>query len=231
MMIAQVLEAAMLICFGLSWPINAYKNYKAGTAAGTSWQFILLITVGYLAGIAAKFASGMINWVLAVYFINLVCLAVNWAVYFRNRRLDAARLASKQAAHVLDSSVSTLLIATDGSKASLEAITFAAHAIDLKRVENIEVLSVAESTSEISATRATEAAKHAAEALKNTGIKVTEKVCTGEAAAAIVGEAQNANANLVVMGSRGLSGIKELLLGSVSRSVSENVSCPVLIVK
>ena len=44
MMIAQVLEAAMLICFGLSWPINAYKNYKAGTAAGTSWQFILLIT-------------------------------------------------------------------------------------------------------------------------------------------------------------------------------------------
>lgn len=104
MVIAQVLEAAMLICFGLSWPINAYKNFKAGTAAGTSWQFILLITVGYLAGIAAKFASGMINWVLAVYFINLVCLAVNWAVYFRNCRLDAARLANKQAARIIDSS-------------------------------------------------------------------------------------------------------------------------------
>lgn len=41
--------------------------------------------------------------------------------------------------------------------------------------------------------------------LENAGIKVTEKVCTGEAAAAIVGEAQNANANLVVMGSRRLS--------------------------
>ena len=123
MVIAQVLEAAMLICFGLSWPINAYKNFKAGTAAGTSWQFILLITVGYLAGIAAKFASGMINWVLAVYFINLVCLAVNWAVYFRNCLLDAARLANKQAARIIDSSVNTLLIATDGSKASLEAIS------------------------------------------------------------------------------------------------------------
>ena len=85
----------------------------------------------------------MINWVLAVYFINLVCLAVNWAVYFRNCRLDAARLANKQAARIIDSSVNTLLIATDGSKASLEAITFAAHAIDLKKVENIEVLSVA----------------------------------------------------------------------------------------
>ena len=41
---AEVLEAVMLICFGLSWPMNAYKNYKARTAAGTSWQFILLIT-------------------------------------------------------------------------------------------------------------------------------------------------------------------------------------------
>ena len=92
---AEVLEAVMLICFGLSWPMNAYKNYKAGTAAGTSWQFILLITLGYVAGIAAKFVSGMINWVLIVYFINVVCIAANWLVYFRNRRLDA--LASRKA--------------------------------------------------------------------------------------------------------------------------------------
>ena len=36
----------MLICFGLSWPTNAYKSYRAKTAKGTSWQFIALITVG-----------------------------------------------------------------------------------------------------------------------------------------------------------------------------------------
>ena len=72
---AEALEAIMLICFGLSWPMNAYKNFKARTAAGTSWQFILLITLGYFAGIAAKFVSGTINWVLAVYFLNVVCIA------------------------------------------------------------------------------------------------------------------------------------------------------------
>lgn len=99
-MVAQVLEAVMLICFGLSWPINAYKNYKAQTAAGTSWQFIALITLGYFAGIAAKLVSGAINWVLAVYFINLVCLAANWVVYFRNRALDKQR--AEQAANVLE---------------------------------------------------------------------------------------------------------------------------------
>ncbi len=89
MILAQILEAAMLICFGLSWPLNAYKSYKARTAAGSSWQFIMLITVGYLCGIGAKLASDSLNWVLAVYFLNLIFLGLNWAVYFRNRKLDA----------------------------------------------------------------------------------------------------------------------------------------------
>ncbi len=88
---AEALEAIMLICFGLSWPMNAYKNFKARTAAGTSWQFIALITLGYVAGIAAKFASGTINWVLVVYFLNVICIAANWAVYFRNRAIDRQR--------------------------------------------------------------------------------------------------------------------------------------------
>lgn len=87
---AEILEAVMLICFGLSWPMNAYKSYKARTAAGTSWQFLGLISLGYVAGIGAKFCIGSLTWVLAVYFLNLACLGVNWAVYFRNRKLDSA---------------------------------------------------------------------------------------------------------------------------------------------
>ena len=61
-------------------------------------QFIALITTGYMAGIAAKFASGSVNWVLAVYLINLACIGVNWIVYFRNRRLDAQREIAYEAA-------------------------------------------------------------------------------------------------------------------------------------
>ena len=81
----------MLVCFGLSWPINAMKAWKSGTAVGTSWMFLALITSGYLAGIAAKFVGGTINWVLAVYFINLAALAANWAVFARNKSLDSKR--------------------------------------------------------------------------------------------------------------------------------------------
>ena len=89
---AAVLEAAMLVCFGLSWPINAMKAWKSRTAAGTSWEFLGLITFGYVAGVAAKFVGGTVNWVLAVYFINLAALVANWIVYARNRSLDANRL-------------------------------------------------------------------------------------------------------------------------------------------
>ena len=58
MFIAELLEAGMLICFGLSWPMNAYKSYKAKTALGTSWQFLALICAGYACGVAAKLTLG-----------------------------------------------------------------------------------------------------------------------------------------------------------------------------
>ena len=43
----------MLLCFGLSWPINALNAWRARTAKATSPAFLALITFGYVAGIAA----------------------------------------------------------------------------------------------------------------------------------------------------------------------------------
>ncbi|MBP3758284.1 MAG: hypothetical protein J6I83_00385 [Firmicutes bacterium] len=84
----SLFETLMLVCFGLSWPINMMKAYKARTAKGTSLPFLLLIITGYLGGIAAKIISGNINYVLVVYLINLVIVLLNLAVYFRNVSLD-----------------------------------------------------------------------------------------------------------------------------------------------
>ena len=86
---ASVLEALMLLSFGLSWPINALNAWKARTAKATSPAFLALITFGYVAGIAAKFVGGNVNWVLWVYLFNLVALIVNDLIYLRNLRLDA----------------------------------------------------------------------------------------------------------------------------------------------
>ena len=85
---SSILETIMLVCFGLSWPINLMKAYKARTAKGSSLFFILLIITGYIAGILAKLVSGQINYVLIAYVFNLVMVSLNLLVYFRNTSLD-----------------------------------------------------------------------------------------------------------------------------------------------
>lgn len=84
----------MLICFGFSWPINVMKAIKARTAKSMSLPFILLIIAGYVAGITAKIINHQINYVLAVYLVNLAIVMVNLGVYFRNRHIDNAGKAS-----------------------------------------------------------------------------------------------------------------------------------------
>lgn len=86
----SMLESIMLICFGLSWPISVMKNIKAGTAKNMSLRFTMLIIAGYIAGIAAKLWNHSINYVLAVYILNLAMVSVNLFVYFINKRKDKA---------------------------------------------------------------------------------------------------------------------------------------------
>ena len=87
----SILETAMLLCFGFSWPLNVIKAYRAKTAKGTSLPFILLIIAGYIAGISAKLITGQINYVLIAYILNLAIVSLNVVVYFRNVSLDKKR--------------------------------------------------------------------------------------------------------------------------------------------
>lgn len=84
----SILETVMLVCFGISWPLNVIKAYRARTAKGTSLPFILMIMVGYVAGITAKVISGQTNYVLAAYILNLAIVSLNLIIYFRNVALD-----------------------------------------------------------------------------------------------------------------------------------------------
>ena len=89
----ELLEIAMLICFGFSWPLNVIKSYKARTAKGKSLPFLCLIIAGYVAGIASKFINPAFDYaekwyVLFFYFLNLIMVSLDLLMYFRNRRLD-----------------------------------------------------------------------------------------------------------------------------------------------
>ena len=86
----EILESVMLICFGISWPLNVIKNIKARSAKGMSLPFILMITCGYIAGIAAKIINENYSYVLVIYIINLLFVSMNIVVYFINRNYDRA---------------------------------------------------------------------------------------------------------------------------------------------
>jgi nucleotide-binding universal stress UspA family protein len=62
-------------------------------------------------------------------------------------------------------------------------------------------------------------------------LKFSKKLLKGRAAEKIVEEAFEGNFDLIVIGSRGLGGVKEFFLGSVSDRVADHSKCPVLIVK
>lgn len=92
---SEILEIIMIVSFGMSWPANVLKSYKARTAKGKSISFLCLIFFGYIAGIASKFTNDAYmaafseKWyVLFFYFLNLCMVGVDILLYFRNTRLD-----------------------------------------------------------------------------------------------------------------------------------------------
>lgn len=67
--------------------------------------------------------------------------------------------------------------------------------------------------------------------LAKANIKAETEVLEGDAAKSLCQYAEEHNIDLIVIGSRGLSGIKRLVLGSVSQKVAEHAECTVLVVK
>ena len=85
----------MIVCFGVSWPLNIVKAWRARTAKGTSVVFYCLILVGYLFGIASKIIklrNGVATpgYVWFFYILNACIVSTGIAVWLRNRRLDKA---------------------------------------------------------------------------------------------------------------------------------------------
>ena len=94
-MMSEILEIIMVVSFGLSWPANVYKSYKARTTKGKSILFLILIFFGYIAGIASKFTDSVYmaafaqKWyVLFFYCLNLLMVGLDLILYFRNKKLD-----------------------------------------------------------------------------------------------------------------------------------------------
>ena len=83
----SIFEAGMLVCFGASWPIAAYKTYKAKRVEGKSLRFSCLILLGYLFGIMHKIFFNN-DWVLALYLINVFFILLDVSLYLKYKKVQ-----------------------------------------------------------------------------------------------------------------------------------------------
>ena len=85
---SQFLEALMIICFGISWPMSILKSLKSRTAKGKSLMFMCFILAGYGFGIISKLTAGNITYTLPLYILNFVMVGTDIVLYFRNQGYD-----------------------------------------------------------------------------------------------------------------------------------------------
>jgi nucleotide-binding universal stress UspA family protein len=69
------------------------------------------------------------------------------------------------------------------------------------------------------------------ESLAAEGIQATGEVLIGGPSHVIIEQANNVNADLIVMGTHGRTGITHLLIGSVAERVIRHAPCPVFVIR
>ncbi|CAB3288320.1 UspA domain protein [Methanocaldococcus lauensis] len=137
-----------------------------------------------------------------------------------------------------------IVVPTDGSDVSIEA---AKHAIVIAKKFDAEIYAIyvvdvspfvgipAEGTweliSEVLREEGEEALKKIKKMAEDNDVEVHTEMIEGVPAKEIVEYAEKKEADLIVMGTTGKTGLERILLGSVAERVIKNAHCPVLVVK
>lgn len=133
-----------------------------------------------------------------------------------------------------------ILLAVDGSEHAKKAVSSAAELAKASdgeiRVFNVREVDVAKMGAAIAETpdEAAELVNGVVHDLHERGVKASgsaRSAAFGRAAQEILDEAKSFGADLIVMGSRGLSDFKALLLGSVAHKVLQHAESPVLVIR
>jgi nucleotide-binding universal stress UspA family protein len=90
----------------------------------------------------------------------------------------------------------------------------------------VDVVSINEGIADSGA----EACGHAAEEAKRAGVKVETHARPGDPADTLINVAEEVGADLLVIGNRGMTGVKRFVLGSVPNKVAHHAPCSVMIV-
>jgi len=144
--------------------------------------------------------------------------------------------------------IKKILVPIDGSDTSLKAAKYAIKAAKCEKAQIIciHVIAISENTSEFEDKPQTyydelrkstrpwfEVIKEAGKKMGVSDDNITTDILTNFSSIpeAIVRYASDKNADLIVMGTKGRTGLKRLLMGSVAESVVRHAHSPVLVVR
>ena len=80
----SILEILMLVCFGAAWPFSIYRSLTSRSVAGKSVVFLIVVLVGYAAGVLHKLLYRY-DYVIFLYALNGCMVLTDIVLYFRNR--------------------------------------------------------------------------------------------------------------------------------------------------
>jgi len=96
----NIFESIMLICFGFAWPLSIYKSFVSKKTAGKSLLFLVVLQIGYVAGILFKLTeywsnvktnpNETISINLYLYILNFVMITIDELLFLRNRKIEAS---------------------------------------------------------------------------------------------------------------------------------------------
>lgn len=81
------LEAIMLICWGMSWPVSVFKTLRTKKVNGKSPIFISLIAVGYVSAILHKVLYSY-DYLVLLYLFNLSMILTDLYLYTKYNLRD-----------------------------------------------------------------------------------------------------------------------------------------------
>ena len=81
----SIFELTMLLCFGLAWPFSIYNSIKSKSTKGKSLIFMLVLILGYIAGIFHKLIYSY-DVVIYFYIINVCMVSIDCAIWILNRQ-------------------------------------------------------------------------------------------------------------------------------------------------
>ena len=83
----SIFEILMLACFGAAWPVSIWKSVKSKSIKGKSLPFMIIIGLGYAAGMLHKIIYNF-DPVFYLYLLNFLMVGTDVILFFLNMKLE-----------------------------------------------------------------------------------------------------------------------------------------------